>query len=378
MNVKSYLLKYIAIICFMLLVTNTFAQNLLNNPEGVVYDLSDNSYLISNYGDGKIIKIDSLGQQSIFNEDCNSLAGMHLVGDTLFALDYQGDNPGLVALSLSTADTLFTLYIEGMDYLNDITSDSSGNLYITDSFANKIFKVRMENLNYSVFVDSGLNSPDGILFDEENNRLLVNNWVHSSIGPIESVNLDDSTMTTLIETGIMGLDGITTDDQGYTYISSWNSDTVYRYDENFSQPPEVIADGYTAPGDIYFNSEDNILVVPDFFTNSVDFIEIVYTETKENTIAPDDNILLTNYPNPFNPVTNIAYSIKEAGNIILEVYNLRGQHVKTLVNKVKETGDHTVIWNGTDETNKPVSSGVFFYKMKSGGIEQTKKMILMK
>ena len=140
MNVKFYLLKHILIIYLMLLVTNIFAQNLLNNPEGVVYDLSNNSYLISNYGDGKIIRIDSLGQQSIFNEDCNSLAGMHLVGDTLFALDYQGDHPGLVALSLSTADTLFTLYIEGMNYLNDIISDSSGNLYITDCLGIEFLK----------------------------------------------------------------------------------------------------------------------------------------------------------------------------------------------------------------------------------------------
>ena len=360
----------------MLLVTNIFAQNLLNNPEGVVYDLSNNSYLISNYGDGKIIRIDSLGQQSIFNEDCNSLAGMHLVGDTLFALDYQGDHPGLVALSLSTADTLFTLYIEGMNYLNDIISDSSGNLYITDSFANKIFKVRMEDLNYSVFVDSGLNTPDGIMFDEENNRLLVNNSVQSSNGPIESVNLNDSTMTTLIETGIMGLDGITTDDQGYTYISSWDSDTVYRYDENFSQPPEVIADGYTAPGDIYFNSEDNILVVPDFFTNSVDFIEIVYTEIKENIIAPDNNILLTNYPNPFNPSTTVSFELNldiTDGTEIL-IYNLKGQKIR----QYSISNDQSsIVWDGTDSNNQQVASGIYFYKLKIGTYVYTKKMMLL-
>ena len=376
MNVKFYLLKHILIIYLMLLVTNIFAQNLLNNPEGVVYDLSNNSYLISNYGDGKIIRIDSLGQQSIFNEDCNSLAGMHLVGDTLFALDYQGDHPGLVALSLSTADTLFTLYIEGMNYLNDIISDSSGNLYITDSFANKIFKVRMEDLNYSVFVDSGLNTPDGIMFDEENNRLLVNNSVQSSNGPIESVNLNDSTMTTLIETGIMGLDGITTDDQGYTYISSWDSDTVYRYDENFSQPPEVIADGYTAPGDIYFNSEDNILVVPDFFTNSVDFIEIVYTEIKENIIAPDNNILLTNYPNPFNPSTTVSFELNldiTDGTEIL-IYNLKGQKIR----QYSISNDQSsIVWDGTDSNNQQVASGIYFYKLKIGTYVYTKKMMLL-
>ncbi len=89
-----------------------------------------------------------------------------------------------------------------------------------------------------------------------------------------------------------------------------------------------------------------------------------------------------NYPNPFNPVTNITYSIKETGNVTIEVYNMRGQLVKTLVNEVKETDDHTAVWNGTDNSNKSVSSGVYFYKMVSesniGRYTSTKKMILMK
>ena len=85
-----------------------------------------------------------------------------------------------------------------------------------------------------------------------------------------------------------------------------------------------------------------------------------------------------NYPNPFNPVTNIAYSVKESGNVTLEVYNIKGQLVKTLVNDVKETGEFTATWTGTDNSNKSVSSGVYFYKMKSGNYAATKKMILMK
>ena len=85
-----------------------------------------------------------------------------------------------------------------------------------------------------------------------------------------------------------------------------------------------------------------------------------------------------NYPNPFNPETKIVYSVKEAGNVTLEVYNIRGQLVKTLVNDVKDTGEFTATWTGTDNSNKSVSSGIYFYKMKSGNYAATKKMILMK
>ena len=111
-----------------------------------------------------------------------------------------------------------------------------------------------------------------------------------------------------------------------------------------------------------------------------DVVEIAFFY--EGTIAGDVIVVSTqlnnNYPNPFNPVTNIAYSIVEAGNVTLEIYNLKGQLVKTLINDVKETGDYTVIWDGTDNFNTPVSSGVYFYKMKSTNYTATKKMILMK
>ena len=85
-----------------------------------------------------------------------------------------------------------------------------------------------------------------------------------------------------------------------------------------------------------------------------------------------------NYPNPFNPETNIAYSVKEAGKVSIEVYNLRGQLVKTLVDGVNEAGDHIIVWNGTNEAGKSVASGVYFYKMKANKFVSTKKMILMK
>jgi len=88
--------------------------------------------------------------------------------------------------------------------------------------------------------------------------------------------------------------------------------------------------------------------------------------------------LNSNYPNPFNPVTKISYSVKEPSNVTMEIYNIRGQLVKSLVNEVKETGNYTISWNGIDNSNKSVSSGVYFYKMKTQNYNSTKKMILMK
>lgn len=87
---------------------------------------------------------------------------------------------------------------------------------------------------------------------------------------------------------------------------------------------------------------------------------------------------ITNYPNPFNPETTISYNLKEAGQVVLDVYNIRGQRVASLVNEQQTAGNHTIVWNGKDINNQSVASGVYLYKIRSGKFSATKKMILMK
>ncbi len=90
------------------------------------------------------------------------------------------------------------------------------------------------------------------------------------------------------------------------------------------------------------------------------------------------NIKLFNYPNPFNPTTTISYNMIEEGNVSIEVFNIKGQLVKTLINEHMTAGEHTLVWEGTNNNSQKVSSGMYFYKMKSGNYSSTKKMILMK
>ena len=108
-------------------------------------------------------------------------------------------------------------------------------------------------------------------------------------------------------------------------------------------------------------------------------------EMTEAVNTVDEIITLTteikgNYPNPFNPTTTITYTLNSEYDEETEIsiYNTKGQLIKTLVNDKMDAGEYQVTWNGTDEDNKPVSSGVYFYKMKAGNYSATKKMILMK
>ncbi|MBD3232470.1 MAG: T9SS type A sorting domain-containing protein, partial [candidate division Zixibacteria bacterium] len=92
-----------------------------------------------------------------------------------------------------------------------------------------------------------------------------------------------------------------------------------------------------------------------------------------DTVAPSEYGLRGNYPNPFNASTNINFSLPEAGNVSLEVYNLMGQKIATLVNGYKEAGQHTVNWDASS-----YSSGVYFYKLDAGEKLLTRRMTLLK
>jgi len=123
-----------------------------------------------------------------------------------------------------------------------------------------------------------------------------------------------------------------------------------------------------------------------------DELIIPITMTLNLTDADDDlvstsNKLLGNYPNPFNPSTTISFTLNtdNIDDTKIEIYNLKGQKVKTLSvimspSTQLRTGlvEGSATWNGTDDNNHPVSSGIYFDKLKTGDFEQTKKMILMK
>jgi len=98
----------------------------------------------------------------------------------------------------------------------------------------------------------------------------------------------------------------------------------------------------------------------------------------DETIVSIKNQLLGNYPNPFNPSTTISFNVASAGNVIIEIYNIKGQKISTICDNYYAAGSHTVVWNGLDETGQRVSSGVYFYQMQAGGFSSVKKMVMVK
>ena len=173
---------------------------------------------------------------------------------------------------------------------------------------------------------------------------------------------------------------------------------ILYFGEDYDQPdlPKLeIRDRLT--GQIVLTQQTNIH--PDYILRANDnshyFIEVednsnnpdqynVYQLENEIQVSCESNMIigstfaLCNYPNPFNPETTINYQLPEDSEVELIIYNIRGQKVKTLLNDIKPAGEHSVIWDGRDYSDKSVSSGIYFYKLKTKEDSQIRKMILLR
>lgn len=107
------------------------------------------------------------------------------------------------------------------------------------------------------------------------------------------------------------------------------------------------------------------------FVNSETFIT-------DNKIIPNKLNLYQNYPNPFNPSTTIYYSIPNPARVNLNIYNINGQKIKTLVNQFQKSGNYTIEWDGKDSNGKLVSPGIYFYKISTHSQSEIKRMLLFR
>ncbi|KAA3596593.1 MAG: T9SS C-terminal target domain-containing protein [Calditrichaeota bacterium] len=140
------------------------------------------------------------------------------------------------------------------------------------------------------------------------------------------------------------------------------------------------------------NENSEIFVIPSFFDigaktviakvsdgfEEVEFhfqVKILGDSTNFN---PEKINLAQNFPNPFNPRTEINFYLPERAKVTLNIFNVKGQEVVKLTSNTFEKGSHRIFWDGTNKLGKQVSSGIYFYRLKTDGFEQTKKMLLLR
>ena len=142
------------------------------------------------------------------------------------------------------------------------------------------------------------------------------------------------------------------------------------------------------PGAAPFKSLDVIFYLPPTVYNRelgripVNTVSGVFTigETgvEDRPATPAQCRLYQNFPNPFNPGTLISFELPRPENARLSIYNMLGQHIRTLVNAELKAGQHDVVWNGLDQNGWPVAAGVYVYRLEAGTFIENKRMAYMR
>ncbi len=155
--------------------------------------------------------------------------------------------------------------------------------------------------------------------------------------------------------------------------------------------PSRLAPGELSQLAIAYWQEDHWIILPSRLSDDGTTLETevnrlghftVVNKTLVNVVAeqkdgiPQEFSLLQNYPNPFNPSTTIVYTLPEASQVVLKIYDVLGREIRTLVNTAIPAGRYQVTWDGTDNAGHPVSSGIYIYRLKAGNYSKTMKMLL--
>ena len=107
-------------------------------------------------------------------------------------------------------------------------------------------------------------------------------------------------------------------------------------------------------------------------------VQVKAIRLEKSALIPREFIVYQNFPNPFNPTTEIKYGIPKDSKVEITIYNALGQKVRSLYSGDQKAGYHTVTWDSRNESGVRLSSGIYFYRVSAGKHQSIKKMILLK
>ncbi len=307
--------RYTLLFFFFIAANQLFAQT-YSGPESAEYDYVNRRWLIGNTTSRQILSRDSLGVLSVLvNNTGSGPYGIEIVGDTVYCCS----GGSIKGYSLSNGLSVFNLSVGGT-FLNGLTYDKSGNLITTDFSTKKIFKVNIAAQTFTTIATALPQSPNGIVFDEYNNRCVFVNW--GSNAPIRAIDLSTNVVSTLLATSLSNCDGITRDGAGRYYISNWGLQSVVRYDSSFLAPPTTVATSLSNPADIFYNVVDDTLAIPNAGNSTVTFVGFASTVGINNA---DKVNQFHFYPNPADAGSIVQLTFNSESSKLIELMDLNGK-----------------------------------------------------
>jgi hypothetical protein len=335
----------------------------IDGPESVAFDSLHQRYLISSCHYNAIVAIDRIThQQEIFINDITQPLG-NCIHDGVF---YVSTGNKLKGFDLDTREEVFSVTIPCIQNLDGMSCDENGFLYVIDT-GGKIHKVNPETAETTCIVSSGLTAwIQDCIYDKFNNRLLSVGYAVNA--PIQAINLETYEVSTVTETPFGKYDGISIDQFGNVYLAShYAPGKIIRYEADFSAY-KVISSGHIEPAGLEYNQFDNVLVVPNFGGDKVDFIPITVTgiNNQGETEKP-----LRVYPNPNTGWFKLMLNYSLDNQTGIDVLNSNGNLVccKSIFPGL----------NGTTECEfdlTAVPGGVYFLRLMMDNKAYSEKVII--
>lgn len=319
------------LIATLVISSNVSFSQAINNPESVEYDAANERYLVSNRANP--ISIQSLvpGQApTLFATGVSSPAGLEILNGKLWVCD--GGN--MKSFDLSTGTLVDNIAVGGT-FLNGITSDGVEILYVSDFSAKKIYKINTTTLVFTEIVANTVSTPNGMWYDGVNNRVLFVNW--GTNAPIKAMDLTTYAVTTAATTTLGSCDGIARDGAGNYFVSAWTQNAVYKFDSNLANPVAVVP-LLTQPADIFYNTLNDTLVVPQTSADIVTFHN--FSTASLNEHAEKLNLNLKLFPNPANEKLNLSFELDHSTDVSFKITTLNGQTVSETNFGTIENGSH--------------------------------------
>jgi len=388
--------KQIGITCFVLFlnITSLNAQTVstfltgsgLNGPDGFALDSSENLY-VANWGGGvgtTVLKVTPLAVVTTFNSTLNAPDGLAFDSSgNLFVSNY---STGII--NKITPEGVKTVFASGFLNPSALAFDTAWNLYVSNNGGTTVSKITPDS-TVSIFA-SGFSAPLGLVFDPEGN-LYVSNYNSGIIHKVTPTS-DVTVFATVPTPNTSRIQYLVRGPSGNLYLPSYGHNKIYKI-----SPAGVVSvfagtgaaggnDGpvatatFNGPNSIALTSEGD-LYVSEYNANRIRKITGVEPPTSiggQQAVIPKGFLLQQNYPNPFNPSTTLSFSLTEAGPVNLSVFNLRGELVITLADRIFDAGPLKIEWNGRDQNGIEVDSGVYFYRLSTGRQTLTRKMTLLK
>lgn len=342
---------------FIVLNSMLFAQT-LSGIESAEYDPINHRFLVSN-GNG-VMEVDASGNAigEIGGGTPQADYGMEIIGNTLFSVV----GSTVKAYQLDSGSLISSVSIVGAGFLNGLASDGVNRVWVTDFGNAEIMEIDysdLQNPTYSTVVSNTSVTPNGICYDQANNRLVFVAW-SGSISDITAVSLTDYSLSTLVaNASLNSIDGIDNDNYGNYYLASWTPQRITKYNADFSISEVItVPGGLNGAADIAYAEEIDTLIIPNSGNNTVRFVGFQPTNSVNESQLAD--VEVTCFPNPIQVESVITFSNRIAGRVRIEALDAQGKLVYTLIEEQFPVGLQRVVVGDLQ-----LATGTYFWQVRT-------------